>query len=49
MNNIAINYAEIYYKVIPYKNINNFLYFINYDSEFINHVLEFIKKKIFNA
>jgi hypothetical protein len=49
MNNIVINHAGIYYKLIPYKNMNNFLDFINYDSEFINHVLELIKKKIFNA
>jgi len=49
MSNIAIDHAGIYYKVIPCKNINDSLDFINYDSEFINHVLEFIKKNIFNA
>lgn len=49
MNNI-IDHSGVNTKVvIPYKNINDYLDFVYFDSEFINHILESIKNKISNA
>ena len=49
MNNITINHAVVNNKFTTYRNIIDFLDFINHDNEFLNHVLKFIKKKIPNA